>query len=87
MWFGVLSAMSGLKNFDDFLIPISSLSTFTFCPRRYYLLYVECNDSDYGNGFTELGKISHTTLHDSKIEKGRTLLKHKICRCTLKNYL
>ena len=67
--------MSGLKNFDDFLIPISSLSTFTFCPRRYYLLHVECNDSDYGNSLTELGKISHTTVHNSKIEKRKNFIK------------
>ena len=67
--------MSGLKNFDDFLIPISSLSTYVFCKRRYYLLNVECNDRFYGNELTAKGKVEHQTVHQSKIEKRKSFVK------------
>ena len=67
--------MSGLKNFDDTLLPISALSTFAFCPRRYYLLNIKYNSKYYGNEFTEQGKLNHDNVHTSKIERRKTLVK------------
>ena len=67
--------MSGLRNFDDTLLPNSVLSTFAFCPRRYYLLNIEYNSKYYGNEFTEEGKLSHDNVHASKIERRKTLVK------------
>ena len=72
---GVIQTMSGLKNFDDNLIQISSLQTYNFCPRRYYLLNIECNDINYGNELTVKGSIEHSNVHKDKIEKRGNFVK------------
>lgn len=66
--------MSGLKNFDDDLIAISSIASYTFCPRRYYLLNIECNNTNYGNELTAKGKAEHQTVHEAKIERRKSLI-------------
>ena len=58
---------------NDNQISISSLSEYAFCPRRFYLMYIEKQYED--NEYTIEGAISHKNAHKSKIEKRGNFIK------------
>lgn len=58
---------------EDNLINISSLSEYAYCPRRFYLRYIEKVEGI--NEYMVDGTIRHNNIHNSKIEKRKSFIK------------
>lgn len=57
----------------DNFIAISLISEFSYCPRRFYLKYIENTTCD--NEYTIEGTIEHNKVHNNTIEKRENFVK------------